>query len=60
MFTWVQMLIAVLATMLLTGFLSILVISLMVASGNKEREDEAYKIGFQEGKKSVMENNLQK
>ena len=50
MFTWIDMLIVAVITFLFTGFLTIIIMSLMIARGNNEREEEAYKEGFKHGR----------
>ena len=50
MFTWIDMLIVAVITFLFTGFLTIIIMSLMIARVNNEREEEAYKEGFKHGR----------
>lgn len=50
MFTWIDLLIVSGITFLLTGMFTMLVMSLMIARGNNEREEEAYKEGFKHGR----------
>ena len=54
MFTWIDLLIVSGITFLLTGMFTMLVMALMIASGNEKKEAEAYKSGFQAGRDSIL------
>ena len=49
--TWVDILIAVIITAIVTSNVVVVVIGLAVAHGNNSREEEAYRQWFEDGKK---------
>lgn len=52
MFTWIDMLIAIITSGFITGCVTMMVTLLSVAKGDRTRLEEAYKEGFTNGQKS--------